>query len=68
MSRKRFVLNTNVIVSAVLLPRSIPRQAFDLAFIQGIVLVSESTLDELDKVLRRPPYIIREQHLTSRIF
>jgi uncharacterized protein len=56
MSHKRFVLDTNVIVSAVLLPRSIPRQAFDLAFIQGIVLVSESTLDELDEVLRRPRF------------
>jgi uncharacterized protein len=56
MSRKRFVLDTNVVVSAVLLPRSIPRQAFDLAFIQGIVLVSESTLDELDEVLRRPRF------------
>lgn len=56
MSRKRFVLDTNVIISAVLLPRSVPRQAFDLAFIQGIVLVSESTLDELDEVLRRPRF------------
>jgi putative PIN family toxin of toxin-antitoxin system len=56
MSRERFVLDTNVIVSAVLLPRSVPRQAFDLAFIQGIVLVSESTLDELDEVLRRPRF------------
>jgi predicted nucleic acid-binding protein len=28
MSSERFVLDTNVIVSAVLSPRSIPRQAF----------------------------------------
>jgi predicted nucleic acid-binding protein len=32
MSSKLFVLDTNVIVSAVLSPRSIPRQAFDLAY------------------------------------
>jgi uncharacterized protein len=55
-SSERFVLDTNVVVSAVLLPRSIPRQAFDLAFIRGIVLVSESMLDELDDVLRRPRF------------
>jgi uncharacterized protein len=54
MSRERFILDTNVFVSAVLLSRSVPRQAFDLAFIQDIVLVSESTLDELDEVLRHP--------------
>jgi uncharacterized protein len=56
MSRERFVLDTNVVVSAVLLPHSVPRQAFDLAFIRGIVLVSESMLDELDDVLRRPRF------------
>jgi len=50
---ERFVLDTNVVVSAVLLPRSVPRQAFDLAFIRGIVLVSDSMLDELNDVLRR---------------
>lgn len=55
-SNERFVLDTNVIVSAVLLPRSVPRQAFDLAFIRGTVLVSESILDELDNVLRRPRF------------
>lgn len=55
-SSERFVLDTNVVVSAVLLPRSVPRQAFDLAFIRGIVLVSESMLDELDDVLRRPRF------------
>ena len=55
-SSERFVLDTNVVVSAVLLPRSIPRQAFDLAFIRGIVLVSEFMLDELDDALRRPRF------------
>jgi uncharacterized protein len=55
-SNERFVLDTNVIVSAVLLTRSVPRQAFDLAFIRGTVLVSESILDELDNVLRRPRF------------
>ena len=55
-SDARFVLDTGVLVSAVLLPRSIPRQAVDLAFAQGSVLVSTDTIDELDEVLRRPKF------------
>jgi uncharacterized protein len=51
-SDARFVLDTGVLVSAVLLPRSVPRQAVDLAFAQGIVLASADTIDELDQVLQ----------------
>ncbi len=56
MSDPHFVLDTGVIVSAVLLPRSVPRQAGDLAFARGIVLASAETIDELDEVLRRPQF------------
>lgn len=56
MNEARFVIDTNVVVSAILSPRSIPRQAFDLAFKQGVVLASDSTLGELDSVLRRPKF------------
>ena len=62
----RFVLDTNVIVSAILSPRSIPRQAFDLAFSLGNVLVSDSILVEIDDVLRRPKferYVSEEERL-----
>lgn len=52
----RFVLDTGVLISAVLLPRSAPRQAVDLAFARGIVLASVDTIDELDEVLRRPKF------------
>jgi uncharacterized protein len=65
-SREFFVLDTNVIVSAVLSPRSIPRQAFDLAFLLGTVLVSDAILVEVDDVLRRPKferYISEEERL-----
>lgn len=55
-SDARFVLVTGVLVSAILLPRSVPRQAVDLAFAQGIVLASADTIDELDGVLRRPKF------------
>ena len=52
----RTVLDTGVVVSAVLLPRSVPRQAFDLAIAKGPLLVSEQTIAELDEVLRRPKF------------
>lgn len=55
-SSERFVLDTNVIVSAVLSPRSVPRQAFDLAFSISTVVVSDSILIEVDDVLRRPKF------------
>lgn len=52
----RSVIDTGVIVSAVLLPRSVPRQAFDTAVSRGALLVSEETITELDEVLRRPKF------------
>lgn len=50
----RVVIDTNVIVSALLLPRSIPRQAFDRAVRVGRLLLSVSTLAELNETLCRP--------------
>lgn len=55
-SRTRFVLDTNTTISALLLPNSTPRQAFDAAFALGIVLISQATVAELDDVLRRPKF------------
>jgi len=52
----RTVIDTGVAVSAVLLPRSVPRQAFDAAAARGKLLVSEETIAELDEVLRRPKF------------
>ncbi len=52
----RVVIDTNVAVSAALLPRSVPRQAFDRALEQGIVLISSATVVELHDVLRRPQF------------
>jgi putative PIN family toxin of toxin-antitoxin system len=55
-SDSRIILDTGVLVSAVLLPRSTPRQAVDLSFARGTVLASPDTIDELDEVLRRPKF------------
>ena len=60
----RAVIDTNVLVSAVLLPGSIPRQAVDLATEAGKLLLSEATLAELDEVLRRPKF---DQYLPEKL-
>lgn len=52
----RVVVDTNVAVSAMLLPRSVPRQAFDLAVRRGRLLVSAATIAELDEVCRRSKF------------
>ncbi len=67
-SEPRYVLDTGVIVSAVLLPRSVPRQAMDLAFARGRVLASAETIDELDEVLRRPKFIRYLQEAERLLF
>jgi uncharacterized protein len=53
MIEARFVFDTNAVVSAVLLPTSVARQAFDRAQDQGRLLVSPATLQELHDVLKR---------------
>jgi putative PIN family toxin of toxin-antitoxin system len=62
----RIVIDTSVAVSAVLLPRCVPRQAVDAAAARGKLLVSEATIAELDEVLRRPKfkrYVAEENRL-----
>lgn len=49
----RFVFDTNVVVSALLLKQSVARQVFDKALEQGQLLVSQATVEELNEVLRR---------------
>jgi uncharacterized protein len=59
----RFVFDTNILVSAIMLPHSVPAQALHMAEHQGIVLYSDETLEELICVLERPkfrPYIRAE--------
>jgi putative PIN family toxin of toxin-antitoxin system len=49
----RFVLDTNVIVSALLIPDSTPRRAFDKALHEGAILISHPAMLELADVLGR---------------
>jgi len=52
----RIVVDTNVFVSAIALPLSIPRQAVDQALDHGVLLFSEATMSELAEVLSRPKF------------
>jgi putative PIN family toxin of toxin-antitoxin system len=62
----RFVLDTNVIVSSLLLSRSVPRQAFDKVLTEGKPLVSVSVILELAEVLSRQQfnkYLLEEERM-----
>jgi putative PIN family toxin of toxin-antitoxin system len=64
LSATRLVIDTNVIVSAVILPFSAPRQSVDKALDEGVLLFSEATLSELADVLFRQKldgYVSREE-------
>ncbi len=50
---KRIVVDTNLLVSRLLLPDSVPGQAVRKAERTGVVLASRATLDELSDVLSR---------------
>ncbi|MDF0554155.1 putative toxin-antitoxin system toxin component, PIN family [Kamptonema sp. UHCC 0994] len=55
-NKQRFVVDTNVVVSAMLFPRSKPRQAFDKAINSGKILISLSVRDELGEVITRAKF------------
>jgi len=52
----RFVLDTNVLISAVLKPQSIPSKVLSHAQWVGQLVFSSATLAELEEVLSRPKF------------
>jgi putative PIN family toxin of toxin-antitoxin system len=52
----RFVIDTNVLISALLFKTSVPFRAIELAETKGIILYSETTLNELEQVLNRKKF------------
>ncbi|NJL90111.1 MAG: putative toxin-antitoxin system toxin component, PIN family [Coleofasciculaceae cyanobacterium SM2_1_6] len=56
MNEERFVIDTNVLVSALIFSNSKPRQALDKVLDVGILLLSESIFLELKAVLLRPKF------------
>ena len=63
-SGERIVVDTNALISRLLLPTSVPSQAVRKAVEEAQLLVSEATLEELADVLSRAkfdPYITIEE-------
>lgn len=63
----RFVFDTNVLISALLLAESRPAQALNMAEKNGIILYSVTTLTEMNEVLSRPKFAryIDEEQITG---
>jgi len=55
-SKKRYVLDTNLIVSGTLNENSTSGEAFAKARSEGVILQSSSTLAELEEVLSRKKF------------
>jgi putative PIN family toxin of toxin-antitoxin system len=65
-TKSRFVFDTDAIISAALLKRSVSRQAFDKALDEGELLVSAETIDEFNQVLGRvgfAKYVTQDERL-----
>ena len=58
----RVVFDTNVVISAMLLPLSIPRRALDHAMREGRPLISAATTIELDELIHLPRF---DQYLSE---
>lgn len=61
-NNRRFVFDTNVLISAFLFSQSKPRQALDQATVIGVIVLSSSVLLELEEVLYRPKF---DRYLTK---
>ena len=60
----RIVCDTNVLVSAILLPQSVPGRALSYARSQHVLLTTEDLAGELQHVLARPKF---DRYLTQSI-
>ncbi|MFN7659203.1 MAG: putative toxin-antitoxin system toxin component, PIN family, partial [Dolichospermum sp.] len=56
MDELRFVVDTNILVSAVLIKSSIPDVVFKKARSLGIILFSDATFQELQEILNRSKF------------
>lgn len=53
---KVFVIDTNTLISAFLLPNSTSRKAIDKAIAQGIIVISNETINEFSDTFIRPKF------------
>jgi uncharacterized protein len=66
--RRRFVFDTNVLVSAALFKDSTPGRALQSAIRHGEILLSQATAQELQEVLARPKFDRYVQPATRKRF
>jgi putative PIN family toxin of toxin-antitoxin system len=56
MSKLRFVLDTNILISSILTKNTPPQQTFDYCIAHGTILLSEFTLEEISTVIMRKKF------------
>ncbi len=56
MNKLRIVIDTNTLISSILIAASVPDQAFKKARDIGILLFSDATFEELQQVIARPKF------------
>jgi uncharacterized protein len=56
MHELRFVIDTNILVSSILIASSVSDKAFKKAINSGVLLFSEETFEELQQVITRPKF------------
>jgi len=62
-SSRRYVFDTNTLVSAALFRGGTPGEAFQYALETGVVLLSEATFEEIDEVIAREKF---DDYLTPK--
>lgn len=55
-SKLKFVIDTNTLVSSILMVSSVPDRTVKLIRHSGIILISVATIEELQKVMNRPKF------------
>ena len=56
MSKLRFVLDTNILISSILTKNTPPQQTFDYCIAHGTILLSDFTLEEISTVIMRKKF------------
>jgi uncharacterized protein len=56
MNKLRIVIDTNTLISSILIASSVPDRAFKKARDTGILLFSDATFQELQQVITRPKF------------
>ena len=67
MNKKRIILDSNVILSAALFKKSVPRQVLDKYLVSGKILMSSATLAEVQELFGRSTKFDKYLSTVSRL-